>query len=44
MCAAHGSDNSIRDSRRLNSNLDVGEYWIDATAATTRDFAAIVTV
>lgn len=42
--AAHGSDNVVGDSTRLNSNLDVGECWIDATATTSRYSATIVTV
>ena len=33
-----------RDSARLNSNLDVSERWIDATAAATGHSAAIVRV
>jgi len=41
---AQGSDYALRDLTRFNSNLDVGECWIDATAATTHHSAAIVTV
>lgn len=41
--AAYGNNNAIGDSTRLNSNLDIGDRWIDATAATTRHLAVIVT-
>jgi hypothetical protein len=42
--AAHGSEQAMRDSTRVNSDLDVSDFWIDATAAATHHSAAILTI